>query len=108
MASETAKEAARARAKAQLDAAKAGKSSGLRPKLPLGERPKQISKLAQNLRKDPITLTGGKYNKQVSPSAAAAAAGNVRAFAKSPKAAAKPVTTKTTRKYAVKPGSKRK
>ena len=87
MASEAAKKAARARAKAQLDAAKAGKSSGLRPKLPLGERPKQISKLAQSLRKDPTTLTGGKYNKPASPSAAAAAAGNARAFtppAKSP------------------------
>ena len=80
MASEAAKKAARARAKAQLDAAKAGKSSGLRPKLPLGERPKRISKLAQELRKDPTTLTGGKYNKQASPTVAAAAAGNVRAF----------------------------
>jgi hypothetical protein len=106
MASEAAKKAARARAKAQLDAAKAGKTSGLRPKLPLGERPKQISKLAQSLRKDPTTLTGGKYNKQVSPSEAAAAAGNVRAFAK----ASKPAMTKavsSTRKV-VKQATKRK
>jgi hypothetical protein len=76
MASEAAKAAARARAKAQASGKK------VKPKLPLGEFPKRISKEAKALRKDPVTLTGNTYNKQVSPSRAAAAAGNQRAFAK--------------------------
>jgi hypothetical protein len=101
MASEAAKKAARARAKAMVEGKK------VKPKLPLGELPKRISKKATALRENPLTLTGNKYNAKVSPSEAAAAAGNARAFAKAPKPAATKTTT-TTRKYAAKQGSKRK
>jgi hypothetical protein len=101
MASEAAKKAARARAKAMVQGKK------VKPKLPLGEFPKRISKQAAALRENPLTLTGSKYNAKVSPSTAAAAAGNRRAFAKAPK----PATAKASpsaRKYAVKQGAKRK
>jgi hypothetical protein len=78
MASEAAKKAARARAKAMVQGKK------VKPKLPLGELPKRISKQAAALRENPLTLTGNKYNPKVSKSEAAAAAGNARAFAKAP------------------------
>jgi hypothetical protein len=78
MASEAAKSAARARAKRMVENKK------VKPKLPLGELPKRISKQAAALRENPLTLTGNKYNPKVSPSEAAAAAGNRRAFEKAP------------------------
>jgi hypothetical protein len=78
MASEAAKSAARARAKRIVENKK------VKPKLPLGELPKRISKQAAALRENPLTLTGNKSNPKVSPSAAAAAAGNRRAFEKAP------------------------
>ena len=78
MASEAAKSAARARAKRMYENKK------VKPKLPLGELPKRISKQAAALRENPLSLTGNKYNPKVSPSEAASAAGNRRAFEKAP------------------------